>query len=75
MGIGDNNEISYPKKLIIKNQPVMTLRVCGACSHYVNGLCREPLGMIFDVDSDGNMVDLVCEVDEYDFCSNWKRKQ
>lgn len=45
---------------------------CGSCSHYVNGLCREPLGMLFDVSSDGNIVDLVCEVDESDYCSNWK---
>ena len=40
--------------------------------HYVKGLCREPLGMLFDVSSDGNIVDLVCEVDESDYCSNWK---
>ena len=45
---------------------------CGSCSHYVRGLCREPLGMLFDVSSDGGMVDLVCEVDQMDYCSNWK---
>ena len=48
------------------------LHRCGSCSHYVKGLCREPLGMLFDVSSDGNIVDLVCEVDEMDYCSNWK---
>lgn len=45
---------------------------CGSCSHYVEGFCREPLGMLFDVSSDGNIVYLVCEVDESDYCSNWK---
>lgn len=26
---------------------------CASCSHYVEGFCREPLGMPFDASSDG----------------------
>lgn len=50
-------------------------RFCQSCEHYDGRLCHEPLGVIFDVDHKGEIVDFVIAVGDDDYCSNWEARE